>query len=236
MDTVLYIIKKDVKNILNKRNIIIFLLFVSGIFVFPLSKDISMKIRLILDIFPLFLVIICSKILVEEFEYNTYKYTFTGKLSRSYVVISKSFSAITVAMIFGIIFSVLALIAIFWDSGEMDIDLIMKLTLNMEMVFITFTLFVSSVAFFISIITKNFIATFLLLYIMFFDTYKTTLQLMANKTKITFLEKILKETPFLNVMDGFQVFHYSTQTIFSMVSIGIVLLLLDCIIIRKKDL
>ncbi|HDX9591236.1 TPA: hypothetical protein ROX98_004327 [Bacillus pseudomycoides] len=236
MDTVFYIIKKDVKNILNKRNILLFLMLISGIIIFPLTKDIAMKIRLILDIFPLFLVIICSKILVEEFEYNTYKYTFTGKLSRSYIVISKSLSAITIAMLFGIIFSTLALVAIFWDSGEMDVNLIMKLTLNMEMVFISFTLFASSVAFFISIITKNFIATFLLLYLMFFDTFKTTLQLMANKTKIVSLEKILKEIPFLNIMDGFQVFHYSVQTIISLSSIGIVLLLLDCIIIRKKDL
>ncbi|BAR87107.1 ABC transporter permease [Bacillus thuringiensis serovar andalousiensis] len=236
MDTIFYIIKKDVKNILNKRNILLFLMLIIGIIIFPLTKDIAMKIRLIMDTFPLFLVIICSKILVEEFEYNTYKYTFTGKLSRSFIVISKSLSAITIAMLFGIIFSTLALVAIFWDSGEIDLNLIMKLTLNMEMVFISFTLFVSSIAFLISIITKNFIATFLLLYLMFFDTFKTTLQLMANKTKIVSLEKILKETPFLNIMDGFQVFHYSVQTIISLTSIGIVLLLLDCIIIRKKDL
>ncbi|RCX19468.1 hypothetical protein DFR58_103215 [Anaerobacterium chartisolvens] len=234
MDAILYIIKNDIRSIINKRSIAFSFIFAIGIFIFPPYKVLLLKAQLVMSIFPLLLIIVCSTILVREFEYDTYKYIFTGKLSRICIVVSKSFSAVVIAVILGVIFNLLALIGM--EAKETGVLILIKQILSIELVFICFTLFISSIAFFLSMLTKSFIFTFLVLYIMFYDTFISVLQMAANKIKIDFLKSIFSETPFLKAMEGFRVFYYPAERIFIMIGISMIILLADCIIIRKMDL
>lgn len=236
MDVLVFIIKNNLKGIFNKRNIILFLLFIIAIFICPPYKESAVKLQLIMGVFPLILIIICSRDLAREFECEVYKYIFTGKLSRSYIILFKNLSIIVIAIILGVIFSILAFMKAFCNGAELSISTSINLILNIELVFIFFTMFISSIASFITMISKNFVYTFLLLYIMFFDTFRNILEIAADKTKIYFLKKILNGIPFLKALKGFQDLYYPNKVMFIMITMSLVILLLDCIIIEKIDL
>lgn len=236
MDVLLFIIKNNLKNIFSVRNVILFVLYIIAIFICLPYIEISVKIQLIMGFFPLILIVICSRDLAKEFESGAYKYIFTGKLHRSYIILFKNISIIVIAIILGVVFSVLAFMKDFSNGIELSISMFFTQLLKIELVFISFTMFISSVASFITILSKNFVYTLLVLYIMFFDTFRNILETVAIRTKMDFLKKILFQSPFLEALKGFQNCYYPTKVIVIMISTSLILSLLDCIIIEKIDL
>lgn len=230
---ILFIIIQEIKSIFNKINIILFTLIAIFIFIFPPYNELVLKIDTSIGVIaPMILIIVYSSILNKEYENNTYKYIFTGKFTRSAIIVTKFLSLIIISIILSIICSLLSIIGLLWN-GE---AVIFSEILNKTLIFICFTLFVGPIAIFISILSRSFVYTLLLLFIMFIDYFNRILFLVANEVKINVLKNVLIDAPFYKAIEGFKIFHYSLRTGIIMVLLGIIILFMDCILIERKDL
>lgn len=233
----LFIINKEVSDVFNKANIFSFVLFAISIFVCPPYDKILLKIDNFIGIIaPMILIILFSNTLNKEFEFSTYKYLYTGRLTRSSIVFIKFLSVIIISIILSFFCSFLSTIGLFFDSKEVNIYLAFHYMFNKALIFICFTFFVAPIAFFISIISRSLIYTLLILFIMFIDIFNRILILVANEIKIEFLKNILNEVPFFKAVEGFKTYNYTLKTSVIMICIGIVVLFIDAFMIERKDL
>lgn len=236
MSNMLFMIKHDFKRIFTVKRIVLLFIVMVGILSIDLQEFRFVKTQLNSVIFPLIIIIIASKILNREFECGTYKYLFTGSLSRNRVILCKVLSLCTISVVLALVASCISFTIMLQSDDILSISFVVNQILNSELVFILFTLLITSIAFFISIISRSFIGTFLIMYLFFYDMFRTMLQAILQKLNIDIMNKILDVIPMFNVLDGFKKLYYPANTAYVMIGISVVVFCIDLLLINKKDL
>lgn len=235
------LIKQELKNAITKKilifELIIFLINSAIVYIIPNNNYLATLIISIVSSLPVFLMFIASEILSKDYKYNTYKYVYTGSFSRREILLLKLVTMITIAVICATVGSILLIIvSIYMQHKNMDFQEIIKVVLNLQIVFSVYTLVVTCTSFLILVITKNYVFTVFITYITFFDLFTPLILNGINKIENNILKSALKNIPYLYVSSGARQLYYSSDKVYIMLFFSIIVIGITIYIFEKKDL
>lgn len=236
MKVVYTMVRQDLKSVMKMSNLLLLGLFISCVFVIPPYSSWVYKIKEYFGYsIPLVLIYLSSNILTKEFRSKTIKYLFNRVYPRSYVVMSKIISLSLYALVITGVYTLLNLVAYYLDEETIELFLIGEDFINSIIVYFCFTVFVGSLGLLVSIVTKSFSSTLILLFIMFIDIFKNLIGAVANEVNVDIIRVILEFIPFEKAVEGFRQVSYSGVMILVLLSTSLVLLLWSCILVENKD-
>ena len=227
------IIKHYVRICINKKTVLeLLLLMVIGA-ILPTGGGSLQKLQLMYtNVGPLLIMYISALLISSEFEWNTYKATFTGKYSRMDILIMKLLSAFVIAALLGVIQCAAFKAASVYDGVSFGLSDASK-TIGCLLLF---TLFICSVGFLAAVLCRSFIGTFTVLFILFFDFFKDCLAMAAEGIRNDGLKEFILNIPLCDALYGLQMNRYSAESIVNMSVVSVIGLVLAGILLHKRDL
>lgn len=233
-------IKEEIKNAVTKKIIIFSLLifFINSAitFIIPNKNYLSAIIISIVSSISVILIFISAEIASKDYKYNTYKYVYTGSFSRTKIILLKLATMITIAILCAAVGGIMLIIAINIDYKSMNFKEIIKVILNLQMVFIVYTLVITSTSLLILVISKNYIITVVTTYIIFFDLFTPLILNGIDKIENNILRVVLKNIPYLYATMGAKELYYSWEKVCIMLFYSIIVIGVTIFIFEKRDL
>ncbi len=143
---------------------------------------------------------------------------------------------IIIAILFALIGSILLVASTYIKHETISLEEVIKTILNLNAVFIVYTLIVFSTSFLILALTKNFSATIITTYIIFFDIFTPFITTGINKIQNNVLKSTLKNIPYLYASNGAKKLYYSCKEICIILTFSITILGIALYIFEKRDL
>lgn len=235
MTGLISIIGNDSKAVFSRQNSVLLLLTILTVVLLPSNGTFYERLlNLSKGIIPTCLVLISAGLLTKEFESRAYLYQFTGKYSRISLLSFKLLSSLAISMILGIGFGIFLLAAavVNGHSGQ-----ILKELINMQIVILVYAFLLNSVSFLITLVTKNYLITLTVLFVLFVDTFGKIIAYAIDTVPLPFLETIFAYTikPIFVASEGFSSWSYTSEAVLSILTISCLIFLLDISIVHHRD-
>lgn len=235
---ILKIIYRDLKdNILCKKFVTYILVLSILIFAVPPYGNILLKYQTaFLTMLSVYIVLMSVDILGKEFELKTYKVVFSGVWKRYEVLLYKVLFVTISGGILGIIYNVILKVMqlavqkiIFYEGWEMAV-------INSVVSFIVYSLLVSSTGIFILVISKSYIMGFIILFLLFIDSFSTLIPMLADIFGSNMLKSIVRNNVFTGIVNGFMGQRYEISLVYQAMLAAVIFYILSILIFSRKDL
>ncbi len=227
------IIKYNMRMCLNKKTVIGFVIMMVVCALLPLGGGTLQKLQQVYgNIVPLFIMYIGALLFSSEFEWNTYKSTLTGKFSRIEMLLIKLLSVLIIAVLIAITQCIIFKAAAIYDGVNYDFSD----TFHVVGCLVAFTLLISSVGFLTAILCRNFIGTYTVLFILFFDFFKECMVMAAEGIRNNSLKEFILNIPLSDALNGLRLNQYSGGVIVNMLVMSVICIAFAGIILDKRDL
>ncbi|ACM60212.1 ABC-2 type transport system permease protein [Caldicellulosiruptor bescii] len=227
----------EIVKILRMRSFIVFLLLIVSTLVIQVNNVFRIDTKnLLLALMSITILYWLAYIACADYEYKTHKFLFTGKLSRSQIILYKMLSIFFLALIFNFIYFFIYTISSVIESESITIKISLKEILLSLSSFLIYFISVGSFSILVGTISLNFAITLLLSYICFNDFISNLISLLASKCKIDLIRNIMKYNPFGLAIKIFYTQKFSELEFLSLILYSIISLLITIVVINKKDL
>ncbi len=227
------ILKHDIRMCFNKKLVIGACIILIILAVLPIGGGSLLKIQQFTgEVIPLIAMYISALLFSSEFEQNTYKTTFTGRYSRLQILLIKLLAAMVMAIMMAGFLCAVFKAASLYDGvkyGLMD-------ALHVLNCLVLFTLLVSGVGFLAAVICKNFIGTFLVLFVLFYDFFNRCLVMVAEGIRNEGMKNFILHIPLYDAISGLRRFSYSSNVIISIFIASMISITITGVILHNRDL